>query len=40
MELQRWALSQYIQMESETDLPAGTAWTIQTAVFRGTLSAG
>lgn len=27
-------------MESEANLPAGTAWTIQTAAFRGTLSAG
>lgn len=37
---QCWALSQETQMEAEAKLPAGAAWTIQTAAFRGTLSTG
>lgn len=40
MELQCWALSQWIHMEPEAKLPVEAAWIIQITAFRGTLSTG
>lgn len=40
MDLEFGSLSQWMQVDPEAKLPTEATWTVQTAAFKGTLSAG